>query len=229
MTRFDDARHDDVLIAMLIDGVTPGREVARWLRTEAGRRRLAGYRRALGGLRRLYGDVRPRPVLYWCSLPSPIGRVLVAASDTGLVRVGFRRSEASFVAELRRSLDAEPVRSPDKTAEIVHQLRAYFAGERLAFDLQIDFRHVSPFLRRVLAAAASVPPGQVVSYGEIARRIGQPRGSRAVGQALGRNPMPIVLPCHRVIAAGGKIGGYGGGLRMKRALLRIEGARLATG
>ena len=229
MTKLDDARHDDALIAMLIDGVRPVHEVARWLRTDAGRRRLAGYRRALGGLRRLYGDVRPRPLLYWCSLPSPIGRVLVAASDTGLVRVGFRRSEASFIAELRRTLGAEPVRSPAKTAEIVHQLRAYFAGERLAFDLQIDFRHVSPFLRRVLSAAASVPAGQVVSYGEIARRIGQPTGSRAVGQALGRNPMPIVLPCHRVIAAGGKIGGYGGGLRMKRTLLRIEGARLAAG
>src|SRR5262249_57180128 len=80
-----------------------------------------------------------------------------------------------------------------------------------AFDLRIDFRNVSPFLRRVLAAAASVPPGQVVSYGEIARSIGQPRSSRAVGQALRRNPMPIILPCHRVIAAGGKIGGYGGG------------------
>src|SRR5262249_45851452 len=175
----------------------------------------------------LDGDRRPRSAVYWCSLPSPIGRVHVAASDTGLVRVGFRRSEASFVAELRRSLDALPVRSPARTAEIVHQLRAYFAGERRAFDLRIDFGHVTPFLRRVLTAAAGVPPGQVVSYGEIARRIGQPRGSRAVGQALGRNPMPIVLPCHRIIAAGGKIGGYGGGLRMKRTLLRLEGARLA--
>jgi methylated-DNA-[protein]-cysteine S-methyltransferase len=219
--------YDDALIALLIDGVAPAPEVARWLRTAAGRRRLASYRRTVVGLRRLYGDLRPRPVVYWCSLPSPVGRVLVAASDTGLVRVGFRRNEASFVADLQRSLDAEPVRSPARTAEIVHQLRAYFAGERRAFDLQIDFRHVSPFLRRVLSAAAAVPAGQVVSYGEIARRIGQPRGSRAVGQALGRNPMPIILPCHRVIAAGGKIGGYGGGLRMKRTLLRIEGARLA--
>src|SRR5262249_58844699 len=103
----------------------------------------------------LSGAVRPRPLVYGCSLPSRIGRVLVAASDTGLVRVGFRRSEASFVDELRRTLGAEPVRSPARTAEIVHQLRAYFAGERLAFDLKIDFRHVSPFLRRVLSAAAS--------------------------------------------------------------------------
>jgi methylated-DNA-[protein]-cysteine S-methyltransferase len=234
MTRYhdashDDASYDDALIAMLIDGVPPAREVTRWLRTEAGRRRLAGYRHVLGDLGRLYGALRPRTIVYWCSLPSPVGRVLVAASDAGLVRVGFRRTEASFVDQLRRTLDAEPVRSPARTAEIVHQLRAYFAGERRAFDLRIDLRNVSPFLRRVLAAAASVPPGQVVSYGEIARRIGQPSGSRAVGQALGRNPVRIVIPCHRVIAAGGKIGGYGGGLRMKRILLRLEGARLAAG
>ena len=227
MTRETDVSHDDALLAMLIDGVLPARAVTRWLRTDAGRRRLAGFRQVLGDLDRLYGALHPRPTVYWCSLPSPVGRVLVAASDTGLVRVGFRSTEATFVAQLRRTLDAEPVRSPARTAEIVHQLRAYFAGERRAFDLRIDFRNVSPFLRRVLAAAASVPPGQVVSYGEIARRIGQPGSSRAVGQALGRNPMPIVIPCHRVIAAGGKIGGYGGGLRMKRTLLRLEGARLA--
>jgi methylated-DNA-[protein]-cysteine S-methyltransferase len=229
MTRETDVGYDDALLAMLIDGVPPAPPVTRWLRTDTGRRRLAGFRRVLGNLERLYGALRPRPVVYWCSLPSPVGRVLVAASDTGLVRVEFRTTEASFVAQLRRTLDAEPVRSPARTAEIVHQLRAYFAGERRAFDLRIDFHDVSPFLRRVLAAAASVPPGQVVSYGEIARRIGQPRSSRAVGQALKRNPMPIVIPCHRVIAAGGKIGGYGGGLRMKRTLLRLEGARLASG
>src|SRR4029077_8413109 len=99
--------YDDALIALLIDGVAPAPEVARWLRTAAGRRRLASYRRTVVGLRRLYGDLRPRPVVYWCSLPSPVGRVLVAASDTGLVRVGFRRNEASFVADLQRSLDAE--------------------------------------------------------------------------------------------------------------------------
>jgi methylated-DNA-[protein]-cysteine S-methyltransferase len=86
---------------------------------------------------------------------------------------------------------------------------------------------VTPFQRRVLMAAAGVPAGKVVSYGEIARRIGQPHGSRAVGQALGQNHL-IVIPCHRIIAAGGKIGGYGGGLARKRKLLRLEGA-LAVG
>src|SRR5207248_5914676 len=148
-------------------------------------------------------------------------------SEAGLVRVSFGRSEASFVRELRR-LGAEPLRSEARTAEVVHQLRAYFAGERRAFDLRFDLSGISSFQRRVLMAAASVPAGEVVSYGEIARRIGRPGGSRAVGQALGRNPIPIVIPCHRVIAAGGRIGGYGGGLVIKRRLLRLEGARAAS-
>ena len=123
----------------------------------------------------------------------------------------------------------EVLPSPAKTARIVHQLRAYFAGERRRFDIEIDFRHVTSFQRRVLLAATQVPAGQVVSYGEIARRIGRPGGSRAVGQALGHNPVPIVVPCHRVVAAGGALGGYTGGLDIKRKLLRIEGALAATG
>ena len=167
--------------------------------------------------------------MYYCAIPSPIGRLLVAASGDGLVRIAFRQSELAFVAELRRRLGTDVVRSAERTASVVHQLRAYFAGERRTFDVRLDLRDVTPFQRRVLMAAAGVPAGNVVSYGEIARRIGQPRGSRAVGQALHRNPVPIVIPCHRIIAAGGKIGGYGGGLRIKRKLLRLEGALAATG
>ncbi len=223
---------DDALIAVLLGDAKPSQALARWLATPSGRRELAAYRQTLATLQQRYGEVRASAaggVVYYCSLPSPIGRVLVAASDTGLVRVSFRLTEAAFAADLREQLGAEPVRSASHTADIVHQLRAYFAGERRAFDVRLDLRHVSPFQRRVLMAAASVPAGQVVSYGEIARRIGQPRGSRAVGQALGHNPIPIVIPCHRVIAAGGRIGGYGGGLPTKRKLLRLEGALAATG
>ena len=230
---------DDALIAMLLGDAPPSVELARWLATPAGRHEVAAYRRTLGKLQALYGELRGElrgelleppasRVAYYCSLPSPIGRVLVAATGSGLVRVSFRCSEASFVVELRRRLGAEPVRSAARTADIVHQLRAYFAGERRTFDVRLDLGHVTPFQRRVLMAAASVPAGQVVSYGEIARRIGQPRGSRAVGQALGHNPIPIVIPCHRVVAAGGRLGGYTGGLGIKRKLLRLEGA-LAVG
>jgi methylated-DNA-[protein]-cysteine S-methyltransferase len=215
------------LIAMLLGDARPTPALRRWLGTVEGRRELAAYRRTLDALNTRYAETRP-PV-YYCALPTPIGRLLVAASEDGLVRVSFRQGEASFVRELRRRLGTAVVRSPAKTAEIVQQLRAYFAGERTTFDFRLDMRLLTPFQRRVLMAAAEVPAGQVVSYGEIARRIGQPRGSRAVGQALGKNPIPIVLPCHRVIASGGRIGGYGGGLAMKRKLLRLEGALAAVG
>jgi methylated-DNA-[protein]-cysteine S-methyltransferase len=221
-------KHDDALIAMLLGEAPASPELARWLATDTGRRELAAYRQVLDALQALYGAARPRRAVYYCAVPTPIGRILVAATEAGLVRVSFRCSEASFTAELRERLDADPVRSSERTAAIVHQLRAYFAGERRRFDVQVDLRHLTPFQRRVLMATAEVPAGQVVSYGEIARRIGRPRGSRAVGQALGHNPVPIVVPCHRVVAAGG-LGGYTGGLDIKRKLLRLEGALAATG
>ncbi len=221
-------KRDEELIAMLLGDTRPSAALERWLTTGDGRRERAAYRQALGALDELYRD-RPRPTVYYTSVRTPIGRVLVAATEAGLVRVSFRRSEAAFAAELRARLDADVVRSPARTAEIVHQLRAYFAGERRRFDVQVDLRHLTPFHCRVLMAAAEVPAGQVVSYGEIARRIGQPGGSRAVGQALGHNPVPIVIPCHRVVASGGGLGGYTGGLEIKKKLLRIEGVLAASG
>ncbi len=223
--------HDDELIALLLGDRRRSRALGRWLGTLEGRRELAAYRRTLEALEALYGDAAaaPRRTIYYCAIPTPIGRVFVAASEAGLVRISFRQSEASLVDELRQRLAADVVRSPARTADVVHQLRAYFAGERWRFDVRLDLRHITPFQRRVLMAAARVPAGKVVSYGEIARRIGQPHGSRAVGQALGHNPVPIVIPCHRVVAAGGRIGGYTGGLTIKRKLLRLEGAVAAAG
>jgi methylated-DNA-[protein]-cysteine S-methyltransferase len=222
--------HDDELIALLLGDRRRSPALARWLGTLEGRRELRAYRRTLDALARLYGDTgaAPRPLIHYCALSTPIGRLFVAASEAGLVRVSFWQSEASFVAELRQRLGADPIRSPARTADVVHQLRAYLAGERRRFDVRLDLRHTTPFQRRVLMAAARVPAGQVVSYGEIARRIGQPRGSRAVGQALRHNPVPIVIPCHRVVAAGERIGGYGGGLGIKRKLLRLEGSAAAS-
>jgi methylated-DNA-[protein]-cysteine S-methyltransferase len=217
-------RDDDTLVAMLLGDAPASPPFRRVLAGDRGRR----SRRALAALDTLYGDVRVRPVVYWNWLDAPIGRVLVAVSDAGVVRVGFRRSAASFAAGLTQQLDAEVVRSPVRTADVVRQLRAYFAGERRAFELPVDLARVTDFQRRVLTATAAVPAGRLVSYGDIARRIGRPGGSRAVGQALGHNPVPIVIPCHRVIAAGGRIGGYTGGLAIKRALLRIEGTLAAV-
>ena len=227
-------RRDLELIATVLGDRRPGPELARWLATEVGRRELAVHRRALRALRELYGSPMVERsgsagrAVHYTSLAAPIGRVLVAVGDAGLVRLGFRQSEAAFVAELERQLGVPAVRSPSETAAVVAQLRAYFAGRRRRFDLPVDLSHVTPFVRRVLTATMQVPAGNLVSYGDIARRIGQPKGSRAVGQALGRNPIPIVIPCHRVIAAGGRIGGYTGGLAIKRRLLRIEGVLAAA-
>ena len=213
------------LIAMLLGDAPPSRELRQWLQTEEGRKMHGAYERTLNGLQQLYGTIEgsQRAAVYYDSLETPIGRVLVATTDAGLVRVSFRRSEATFAAELRERL-GHAVKSPAMTKAVVLQLSDYFAGKRRAFDVPTDWRLVTPFQQRVLKATAQVPPGRVVSYGDIAKHIGQPRGSRAVGQALGHNPMPIVIPCHRVVAAGGKLGGYTGGVAIKKKLLRLEGA-----
>jgi methylated-DNA-[protein]-cysteine S-methyltransferase len=221
-------RRERELIAAVLGDRSASAELKRWLTTEEGRTELAAHRRALRALHELYGEravvcASAAKPIHYASLEAPIGRVLVAVGDAGLVRVRFRQSEAAFVSELERQLGVKPVRSTAQTADVVSQLRAYFAGRRRRFDVPVDLSYVTPFVRRVLTATMQVPAGNLVSYGDIARRIGQPRGSRAVGQALGRNPIPIVIPCHRVIASGGGIGGYGGGIAMKKRLLRLEG------
>jgi methylated-DNA-[protein]-cysteine S-methyltransferase len=222
-------KHDDDLIAMVLGDRPPSPALERWLGTRAGRRELAAYRRVVTALDTLHADAPATgATAYVTHLATPIGRLLVAATDAGLVRVVFRQSEAAFTRALR-DLGLTVTRSTARTDDVVRQLRAYFAGRRRRFDVRIDLRGVTPFQRRVLEATSAVPAGQVVSYGEIARRIGRPRGSRAVGQALGRNPIPIVIPCHRVVAAGGRLGGYTGGLAIKKKLLRLEGTLAAAG
>jgi O-6-methylguanine DNA methyltransferase len=114
------------------------------------------------------------------------------------------------------------LRVPSQLVEAQRQLDQYFAGERRSFELEIDLR-AAPFQQAVLRELARVPYGVLASYGELARRIGKPRAARAVGGALNRNPIPIVLPCHRVVGASGALVGYAGGLDRKRALLELEG------
>jgi methylated-DNA-[protein]-cysteine S-methyltransferase len=232
---------DNEIIALLLGEAVPPPCTRRWLRTAQGRQELAAYRRTLQALDRLASGAETRGAgaaarkriprrdgpVYYAAMRTPIGRILAAATDSGLVRVSFRQDESSFVAELRRRLTADVVRSRAKLAPVVAQLDRYFSGRCLTFRVPVDLRHVTPFQRRVLMAACRVPTGRVVSYGEIARRIGHPRASRAVGQALGRNPVPIVIPCHRVIAGNGGLGGYTGGLRIKKKLLAIEGLKVA--
>ena len=224
----DTKMRDDELIAFALGDADASPQTRRWLNTDEGRRGLDSYHRVLNMLDTLYGHVStqtPRRVVYYAPVRTPVGRLFVAATERGLVRIGFDRSEASFVTGLREQLKAEVIESEEKVADIAAQLEAYFAGERRAFDVPIDLSFASTFQRRVLMAARGVPAGQVVTYGELARRIGAPNASRAVGWALGRNPLPIVIPCHRIVRAGGGLGGYIGGLEIKRKLLELEGAR----
>ncbi|MFK4067814.1 methylated-DNA--[protein]-cysteine S-methyltransferase [Streptomyces sp. NPDC029674] len=165
----------------------------------------------------------------WAVVDSDIGPLLLAATGEGLVTVAFHATGAVRDRTLDRlgsRLGAEPVHAPDSPllAEAIRQLAAYFAGDRSDFELPLDWSLISGFNRQVLRELASgVPYGAVVGYGDLARRVGQPGAAQAVGLAMGANPLPVVVPCHRVVESDGGIGGFGGGLETKRQLLALEG------
>jgi methylated-DNA-[protein]-cysteine S-methyltransferase len=222
-------KRDEELIALVMGDAEPSPQLQRWLETAEGQRELEAYRSTLTMLETAYGRVpQPKRVVYYTALRTPVGRLLIAATDAGLVRVAFDQIEASFVADLQKRMKADVVKSADRLAGITAELNMYFAGKRHAFDVPVDLSLAAPFQRSVLLAAREVPAGTVVTYGEIAKRIGRPTASRAVGQALGHNPVPIVIPCHRIVSSGGRLGGYIGGLDVKRKLLKIEGAYSGT-
>ncbi len=167
------------------------------------------------------------PSLEFGVLPeSPLGPIFFARSPTGLISLQFGLSQTRFLDELEARFGHMAVPGATHTAAIAEQLKAYFSGDRTAFDLPLDLQALSSFHRRVLRAAQSVPYGQAASYADIASQLGDLGAVRAVGQALAGNPIPIVIPCHRVIAADGKLGSYsgGGGVETKRMLLVLEGA-----
>ena len=157
--------------------------------------------------------------IHYATLISPLGNVLVAAGAQGLRRICFLEGER--LAESSPEWVHEP-RSPH-LAEPMRQLEAYFAGERRDFSLSLDPQGTE-FQRKVWQALRGIAYGVTITYGALARRIGQPSASRAVGAANGRNPLPVVMPCHRVIGADGSLTGYGGGLPIKAALLALEEA-----
>lgn len=161
----------------------------------------------------------------WHRFPVAFGRLHLAATDDGIARISWEQEDDdAFVRELAARFPGRPiVRDRDGLLEAQRQLEEYFAGARTSFDLRVDLSRLSDFDRRVLDVARRLGHGQVVSYGELARRIGRPRAARAVGNALGRNPVAIVVPCHRVIRSDGTLGGYGGGVEYKQELLRLEG------
>jgi methylated-DNA-[protein]-cysteine S-methyltransferase len=152
----------------------------------------------------------------YCFLESPIGPLLIAGDQVGLRRIHFPREQRAVKPE-RGWIEAQS----GAVAEAVTQLREYFAGRRTEFDLPLALQG-TPFRLAVWREMRKIPYGQTISYGELARRVGNPKASRAVGSANGVNQIPIVIPCHRVIAAGGKLGGFGGGLPIKEALLALE-------
>ena len=162
----------------------------------------------------------------YATYDSPVGTGTIAATDRGVVAIVLpnRRLE-DVLSELAEAISPRLLELPARLDEARRELDEYFAGSRREFDLRLDWRLVTPgFYSRVLQATAKLPFGTTATYGEIAAEAGNPRAYRAAGSALGHNPIPLVIPCHRVLRAGGEIGNYGGGPEMKEFLLRLEGA-----
>src|SRR2546421_8068196 len=161
----------------------------------------------------------------YATVDSPLGRLLVASTKRGLVMVSYLSgSEEASVQELAGTLSPRVLEAPGKVDEVRRELEEYFAGRRRRFDLEIDWALTRGFTRKILRATARIPYGSVSTYRDIARKAGNGRASRAAGNALGSNPIPIVVPCHRVVRTGGSLGGYTGGLEKKEILLGLEGA-----
>ena len=148
-------------------------------------------------------------------MESPLGGILLAGDGEGLKAINFQEGDSPL------QIQSDWNHSVDGFGEAVKQLDAYFEGRRTEFDLALS-PEGTPFYRQVWAELERIPYGETMSYGELAKRVGKPKAARAVGAANGRNPLPIVIPCHRVIGADGSLTGYGGGIRFKVALLELE-------
>jgi methylated-DNA-[protein]-cysteine S-methyltransferase len=153
--------------------------------------------------------------MYYCYLKSPIGDLLLAGDDNGLSLIGFPQGK------MRHDPEPDWIFNEKPFAAARQQLEEYFAGDRKEFDLPLNLSGTE-FQVKVLEELQRIPYGETTSYGDIAKRIGRPRAMRAVGAANGRNPIPIIVPCHRVIGSSGDLTGFGGGLDTKAALLRLE-------
>ncbi len=166
-----------------------------------------------------------RAEIAYATTDSPLGELLLAVTPRGVITISYlgEGTEDAELARLAERVSPRIVRAPRALDATRRELDEYFAARRRGFDLAIDWRLVGAFARRVLRATAQIPYGEVSDYGTIAARAGSPRGARATGNALGANPIPIVVPCHRVLRHGGALGGYTGGTERKRALLALEG------
>jgi methylated-DNA-[protein]-cysteine S-methyltransferase len=161
----------------------------------------------------------------YATADSPFGPLLLAQTKRGLVRVGLPNQDADeLLADLAERVSPRVLEAPAELDEPRRELDLYFEGKLDRFDLPLDWQLSGGFRQRVLRAIDRIPYGQTRSYMEMARKAGNERAVRAAGTACGSNPIPLVVPCHRVLRTGGALGGYGGGLPMKQALLELEGA-----
>src|SRR5262249_34914823 len=175
---------------------------------------------------RRFADAAPADVRY-AVLDSPVGRLVGAVTDKGLMSLAYDDGELDAILDsIARRLSPRIVERRAALDPVARELDEYFAGKRRQFEIPIDWSLVHGFGRRVLGAAVAIPYGEVATYGEVAARAGVPTGARAAGNALGHNPMPIVVPCHRVVRSGGALGGYTGGIDRKQKLLAVERGEL---
>ena len=161
----------------------------------------------------------------YASVDSPYGPLLLAATGGGVVKLGLPNQDPDLVLrELAALISPRVLESPGRLDDARRELDAYFEGELRDFSVPVDWQLAHGFTDRVLHVVARIPYGETRSYGEVAANAGNPRASRAAGTACGNNPVPLIVPCHRVVQSGGKPGNYGGGPEMKRALLGLEGS-----
>jgi methylated-DNA-[protein]-cysteine S-methyltransferase len=166
----------------------------------------------------------------YAEVDSPFGQLLVAGTDRGVVRVALpnrrgtgTRGWDSLLEEIATEISPRILEAPARLDDARRQLDEYFEGQRRQFELPLDFRLTHGFQGKAIKKIARIPYGKTLTYGELAAKAGNPRAFRAAGTACGANPLPPIVPCHRVLPAGGGVGNYGGGPEMKRALLKLEG------
>ena len=194
------------------------------------RRLAAGERSDVLDLARLRERVAERAAgehlldVAYATLDSPVGELTVFVTPRGVVRVAFAdEPREAILDEMADRLSPRILAAARPTDEARRQLDAYLAGERRAFELPLDWSLIRGFAVGILRATAAVPYGSTSTYRDVAAAAGSPRAARAAGNALGSNPIPIIVPCHRILHASGGLGGYAGGLDRKRTLLRLEG------
>ena len=159
------------------------------------------------------------------TLDTPVGTLLLAATEQGLVRVAYdRENHDAVLEELAEKVSPRVLHAPDRLGPVAHQIDEYFAGTRRNFDVPLDFRLATGFRLSVLRHLTDIGYGHTESYTEVAAAAGSPQAVRAAGSACAKNPLPVVVPCHRVVRADGSIGGYIGGPEAKHVLLALEGA-----